>query len=113
MGNERSKSRIDHRSSRFPTQYHGFFAVIKTLSGYAAEVGKGIMMATDQSKEVPARGEVDKMPPGKAKDIGETLYFRRAGFKEFDPIRTPIHLALNAWFGFKTHYRRMFWAGAK
>jgi hypothetical protein len=47
MGNKRSKSRIDHRSSRFPPQYHCFFAVIKTLSGYAAEMGKGIMMTAD------------------------------------------------------------------
>ena len=113
MSNKRGKSRVYHRSSRLPAQYHGFFAVIKTLSRYATEVGKSVMMATDQSKEIPAWGEVDKMPPRKAEDIGKTLYFRRAGFEEFDSIRAPIHLPLNTRLGFKPNHWRMFGAGAK
>ena len=53
-------------------------------------------MAADQGEKIPPRGEVDKMPPGEAEDVGETLYGRLAGSKELDGVRTPVHLPLKA-----------------
>jgi hypothetical protein len=58
---------------------------------------EGILVAADQGEKIPPWGEVDKMPPGEAEDVGETLYVGFAGFKELDGVRAPVHLALKAW----------------
>jgi len=97
MGDEGGKSRIDHRPARFPAQDDRCLAVVETLGGRTGKMREGVLVAADQGEKIPPPGEVDKMPPGEAEDVGETLYSRFAGSKELDGIRAPVHLSLKTW----------------
>jgi hypothetical protein len=81
MGDEGGEGRIDHRPPRLPAQDHRFLTVVETLGRRARKMREGLQVATDQGEKIPPRGEVDKMPPREAENIGETLDGGFAGFK--------------------------------
>ena len=63
MGDEGGEGRIQERPSRLPAQNDGFLAIVETLAWNAAKVGECIIMAADQSEEIPSgchrRSDVD------------------------------------------------------
>ena len=94
MGDEGGKGRMDHRTARLPAQNNRCLTVVETLDGRTRKMREGILVAANQGEKIPPRGEVNKMPPGEAENVGETLYGRLAGSKKLDGVRTPVHLTL-------------------
>ena len=62
-------------------------------------------MATDQGEEIPARGEIDELTPGKAEDVGKALHLLPDSCGVAQGVGTPVHLPLQARYGFKTDDR--------
>ena len=73
MGHKGGEGRIEQWSARFPAQYNGFLAVVKTLGGNSGKIGKGVLMAANQREEIPTLGKIYELAPGESKDIGKTL----------------------------------------
>ena len=113
MGDEGGKGRIDHRPARLPAQDDCFFTVVETLGGRAGKMREGLLVTSDQGEKIPPWGEVDKLPPGEAQDVRETLDPRFTGFQELDGVRAPVHLSLKARLCLETNNGRFLGGGSE
>jgi hypothetical protein len=101
VGNEGRKGGIEDRFSSFPPQDNGFFIVIEAFFWAPTEVGKGVLMPSNQGVKISFHRKADILPSRETQHIRETLHFRQSRSDKRDFVGTPIALALTAWFRLK------------
>jgi len=105
MSDKGNKGWVMDRPAGLPSKHNRLLAVIKALFGDTPKIGKGILMSPDQGVEIPMKGKVNIMSPGKTRDVRETQNLAFACAGKFNGVRTPIHLPLTAGLCLKSDYR--------